>query len=221
MQIKAVFFDLYETLVTEFTNGTKIFERNYDGYALLGLPYEEYVLEWQSRIQQRMAGEYPDYFAVIQDMMKVRNLPYKLEIVQYLYEERIKEKMIPFQNIKSDIIELLESIRSRGIKLGLISNCTEEEVRAWHDSQLSAYFDDVIFSYEVKLAKPDPRIYQLACERLFLAPQQCIFIGDGGSNELDGAERAGLRPFHAIWFSDRIQSNYQKLENLRDVLKVI
>ncbi len=221
MGIKAIFFDLYETLITEFANGHKIFKRNYQDYALLGLEYEEFAVEWRSRIQQRMAGEYKDYFEVILDMMKVRNLPYKPEVVQYLYKERIKEKTIPFNNIRSDILELLDTLRSSGIKLGLISNCTEEEVRAWQESPLPSFFDHVVFSYEVRLAKPDPRIYQLACEGLSVLPRECIFVGDGGSDELNGAYKAGIKPYHAIWFSNRVQSNYKRLEHPSDILREI
>ncbi len=221
MQTKAIIFDLYETLITEFANGVRIFERNYDDYTRLGLTYEEFTVEWRARLQQRMAGVYPDYFAVIKDIMEVRSLPYNPNVVQYMYGERIKEKTVPFLRIQSNIIELLESLKSRGIKLGLISNCTEEEVLAWHECPLPSFFNHVIFSYEVKLAKPDPRIYQLACERLSVLPEHCIFIGDGGSDELNGANRSGLRPYHAVWFSNRVQSDYKKLEHPKDILREI
>ena len=44
----------------------------------------------------------------------------------------------------------------------------------------------------VKVRKPDPRIYLLACDRLAVEPQACLFVGDGGSRELSGAENAGM-----------------------------
>ena len=42
------------------------------------------------------------------------------------------------------------------------------------------------------MAKPDPRIYRIACERLGVEPGECLFVGDGANDELPGAERAGM-----------------------------
>lgn len=57
-----------------------------------------------------------------------------------------------------------------------------------------------------------------------MAPGQSIFVGDGGSKELDGASKAGLLPFHAFWFNTYIESSYKKLlnpEQLLDELAVL
>jgi len=45
----------------------------------------------------------------------------------------------------------------------------------------------------VGLSKPDPRIYQLACERLEVEPNDCMFVGDGANDELAGAQQVGMR----------------------------
>ena len=42
--------------------------------------------------------------------------------------------------------------------------------------------------------KPDPRIYQLTAERLEVRPEECLFVGDGGSQELSGALSVGMHP---------------------------
>ena len=49
-----------------------------------------------------------------------------------------------------------------------------------------------MFSCDVGLSKPDPRIYEIACERLGVEPGDCLFVGDGANDELPGAERAGM-----------------------------
>jgi putative hydrolase of the HAD superfamily len=43
------------------------------------------------------------------------------------------------------------------------------------------------------MVKPEPEIYEHALRKLGLDPSVCIFVGDGGSNELEGARAAGLR----------------------------
>lgn len=162
-----------------------------------------------------------DYPSVIKDIMLSKNLPFDKEAVMYLFEERKKEKVIPFENIRLDILELLTTLREKDIKIGLISNCSEEEVQYWQKSLLAQYFDDVIFSYEVGVAKPDKQIYLLSCKHLSVTPENTIFVGDGGSEELEGAAKAGMRVYHATWFNTYIQSEFTKLSSPSDLLKKI
>lgn len=58
-------------------------------------------------------------------------------------------------------------------------------------------------SYEVKMQKPDTRIYEEAANLLEVALNDCIFIGDGGSNELEGAEMAGMKAIQAKWYTNQ------------------
>lgn len=224
LKAKAVLFDLFETLVTEFSEGKRISNRNYDYFELLGLPNEEYKKEWRIRSKARMTGIFPDYPSVIRDILIKRELSYKEESIKFLYEERMREKEIPFREIKPEIIDLLSFLKSRKVSLGLVSNCTEEEVRYWEDSGLSKYFDVAIFSYEVGYAKPDERIYKLACNHLKVDPRESIFVGDGGSDELTGAYNIGLTPIQAMWFNSYIESNFTKAADpltLTEMLKDI
>ncbi|UVI28019.1 HAD family hydrolase [Paenibacillus spongiae] len=219
MKIRAVLFDLFETLITEFASGKRKSNRSYDYQALLGLSNEDYKKEWRARQEQRMSGFFPDYRAVLKDILLARSLPYHDSVVNTLYEERVREKQLPFQSVEPDIKRLLDSLKNRKLKLALVSNCTEEEVKYWQDSGLAAYFDTVIFSYEAGCAKPDQRIYELACSRLAVRADECFFVGDGGSNELEGAERAGLNPLHATWFNTFIESKYKKLTHPNELLQ--
>jgi len=221
MAIRAVFFDLYETLITEFADGKRISRRSYDYRDRLGLSEEEFKEEWSSRFERRMNGQFPSYQAVIRDILDVRSLPYHEQHVEFLYQARISEKTIPFLAVSQEITVMLDQLHKRGLKLGLVSNCSEEEVTAYHQSPLAPYFDDVIFSYEAGVAKPNPEIYRLACERLAISPQESLFIGDGGSDELRGAHHAGLTPYHAYWYNTFAQSEYEKLLKPTQVLGIV
>ena len=48
--------------------------------------------------------------------------------------------------------------------------------------------------------KPDPEIYNLACERLGIVSAKAVFVGDGGFDELQGAAEVGMRPVQARWY---------------------
>ena len=55
-------------------------------------------------------------------------------------------------------------------------------------------------SCELGLKKPDPRIFQLCTERLSLSPEECLYVGDGGSHELEAAKAFGMHPLQAAWY---------------------
>ncbi len=221
MRVRAAIFDLYETLITEFSDGKRIFRRQQDDPDRLGLPQDEFKLEWRARQEGRMNGSFPSFHAVIRDILEQRSLSYPHEHVEQLYRARVEEKRLPFQSIRPDILEMLGLLKKRGIKLGLISNCTEEEVIHFSSSPLAPCFDEVIFSYEVGLAKPQKEIYLMACERLGVTSGASIFVGDGGSDELRGARDAGLRPYHAYWFNTYIESGFRKLHAPLEVQNIL
>jgi len=81
---------------------------------------------------------------------------------------------------------------------------TEVEMFQFRESELYRYFDEVVLSYEVYRKKPDRGIYEEAARRLCVEPGECIFVGDGGSNELPGAEAAGMKAFQAKWYTNRL-----------------
>ncbi len=221
MPVEAVFFDLYETLITEFADGKRVSKRSYDYMDRLGLSDAEFKQEWSTRSERRMNGHFPDYHSVIRDILESRSLPYPQEHVEFLYQSRVSEKKIPFHTISKEICRMLELLRERGLRLGLISNCSEEEVVSFGQSGLAPYFDDVIFSYQVGVAKPNAEIYRLACERLSVRPEEALFIGDGGSDELRGAGSAGLMPYHAYWYNTFMESGYEKIRQPLHVLDII
>ncbi|HEV8190171.1 MAG TPA: HAD family phosphatase [Ktedonobacterales bacterium] len=88
-------------------------------------------------------------------------------------------------------------------KTALLSNSgvgarREEEAR-YHFSQL---VDCIIYSHEVGIAKPDQRIYAIACERLGVSPEEVVFLDDAERN-IAAAAAHGL---HAICFRDNPQA---------------
>jgi HAD superfamily hydrolase (TIGR01509 family) len=218
--VKAVFFDLYETLITEWKDGRKKAK-----YSIEPLRIDEkiYKVEWDLRRECRMNGTFSDHQSVLRDILYSQGITPNGEAIDHVHQERVAAKSIPFQEIDHQVIELLQTLKFNGLKLGLISNAAPEEVGAWKTCKLADYFDEVIFSYEARVAKPKKEIYQFACEKLGVTPQESVFIGDGGSDELRGATEAGMTALQAIWFlppmiSDRI-TGYPKLKKPQDLLE--
>ncbi len=95
-------------------------------------------------------------------------------------------------HIEAAIFQGLAEIRKLGLQLILISNASTAEVRAWQDTHLASFFDVAVFSCKCGLKKPDSAIYQHATGQLGLSPQDCIYVGDGGSDEFVGAAALGI-----------------------------
>lgn len=79
-----------------------------------------------------------------------------------------------------EMIEGVRAARRAGVRTGMLSNSWGDE--RYDRAQLAELFDAWVISAEVGLRKPDPAIYELAAERLGLAPPECVFIDDLGGN---------------------------------------
>ncbi len=114
--------------------------------------------------------------------------------------ERLFEKARPFEKIDLQVVAMLQTLKARDYRIGLISNCAHDEIAAWSTSLLSVLIDVPIFSCIEGLTKPEPEIYKLACDRLDISNDAAVFVGDGGSDELRGADAVGLKVIWATWF---------------------
>ena len=94
---------------------------------------------------------------------------------------------------RDGVLSTLSELRRRGLRLGLVSNCTEDVALVWGESALASSFDAVVFSATAGCVKPDRRIYELAAQALSVEPETCIFVGDGANDEIPGAAAAGMR----------------------------
>ena len=84
-------------------------------------------------------------------------------------------------------IEALEETRSLGLKTGLVSDCSAEVPAVWPQMRLASLIDMPVFSCSARVRKPDPHIYLMACQRLNVSPEDCLYVGDGAGQELTGA----------------------------------
>ncbi len=77
------------------------------------------------------------------------------------------------------LLAYIRELKGRGYKIGLLSNIGSSWIRdSFLTAEEQALFDDMIFSFEVGLVKPDPRVFRLACKRLDVEPPQTVLIDD-------------------------------------------
>lgn len=90
-------------------------------------------------------------------------------------------------------IDLLRSLRERGIKLGLVTNGFSETHREKIELlRLGPMFDAVFIADEVGMIKPDPLLFAHACLKLQSAPARSAMVGDRYERDIRGAAQAGL-----------------------------
>jgi epoxide hydrolase-like predicted phosphatase len=98
----------------------------------------------------------------------------------------------------TELIEYARGLRPR-YRTGILSNsfvgAREQEQAAYGFEDL---VDDIVYSHECGMAKPDPRIFALTCERLGVRPEETIFVDDYAPN-VEAARAAGL---HALLYTD-------------------
>jgi putative hydrolase of the HAD superfamily len=177
--VRAVIFDLWDTLAL-WPN---------EAFAEVVNRFRDYIPDldrvWNETYEDRQTGSLEAYF---------RGLGLEgdaLTTCLRLRSDFTRTALVP----REEAVATLQELKRRGFTRGLISVCSSDVEEVWDETELAPHLDDVVLSCAVGLRKPDPRIYELACERLDVEPRHCLFVGDGANDELAGAERAGM---HAV-----------------------
>lgn len=219
--IRAVIFDMYETLITHYRSplyfGAQMAED-------AGIAEEEFQALWRSTEYDRTIGKLT-FEEVVESILR-ENQCYSEELVNKIVKKRIETKQDCFRQLHSEIIPMLKKLKEKGILIGLISNCFSEEAEVIRRSVLFPYVDAAILSYEQGVQKPDEEIYIRCMASLNVTPEECLYIGDGGSNELEAARTLGMKALQAVWYLQEGTSQpmgrmeaFEQLESPRDVLE--
>jgi putative hydrolase of the HAD superfamily len=176
----------------------------------IGLAPEQFMDAWTGAYDQRATGPLEPSVRTV-----VTGLGLADEHVAALIDVRLaftRETLVP----RPGAVEVLDELRRRGYRLGLISVCSEEVPQLWTETPLAGRIDEPVFSCSVGVAKPDPRIYAIAAERLGAEPAQCLFIDDQPTF-VAGAIEAGM---DAVLLGDEQPWEGPRIRELREVLEL-
>jgi HAD superfamily hydrolase (TIGR01549 family) len=218
--INAVLFDLYETLITE--SGLQP-TRASSLAAALGLQDGAYRVEWKLRRPRVVLGQI-SFANALSEISQTVIGRVNTAAVQRICEQRIREKAAACARIDDEVAAMIKDLVRRGIRLAVISNGFKEDVVPWPTCVLAREFQCSVFSSAEGVAKPDSEIYLRAIRRLEVQAATAVYIGDGGDDELAGAEQAGLRACRAAWFvrnSPQKETRPPELARPGDVLKFV
>jgi putative hydrolase of the HAD superfamily len=180
--MKAVIFDLWDTLVDWPVDEAQALNRGLA--ARIGLSEAEFGQRWQAHY-------------IVSQTQPLATLYRTIGVPEEHVESHIaarhefaREALRP----RAGAVETLVALRQRGIRLGLISMCSEDVPIIWPETQLAGLFDAETFSATTGLKKPDAEIYLATASALGVDAEDCFFVGDGANDELAGAARAGMTP---------------------------
>jgi putative hydrolase of the HAD superfamily len=191
VKFKAIIFDLFGTLVDDFiSSGRGMYA---ELAAALAVPHEPFMRLWAQTSEMRTIGAFQTVEASIEYVLDAMNVHAQPEQIKKAVEIRLKYIRQALQP-RPNAIETLRQLKNHDYKIGLLSNCSIEIPLLWPETAFVDLIDTPVFSSQVRFKKPDSRIYNLACERLDVRPESCLFIADGEDHELNGAAKAGLNP---------------------------
>ncbi|MBE5859284.1 MAG: GNAT family N-acetyltransferase [Butyrivibrio sp.] len=136
-----------------------------------------------------------------------------------LFHEKYDGGRLP---IKDGVKEILEYLKSENVRCAVASSTRKAVVEAeLRDAGLIDYFEEIVGGDSVKVSKPDPEIYLIACDKMKVKPATAFAIEDS-YNGIRSAHAAGMKP---IMVPDMISADDEMIELseavCEDLLKVI
>ena len=185
----AVLFDLYDTLAFIDIEDYKHFKAQMAAEA--GLATEQFISRWKHYTQPAARGEVLTTEERVARVLRDLGVEPTKHLVRKLseLETQLQEQHV---HLFPDTRDVLACVKRKGLKLGLVTNTSLATANVPDILSIQEFFDTVVFSYAVRMLKPEAGIYRTACERLRVDPMACLYVGDGNDRELDGARDVGM-----------------------------
>jgi len=187
-EIKGIIFDLFHTLTGRESEWSDLPWTS----DVLGIDRNLWDDVLLTRSRWRLTGEERDPYTILRTLTHAIDPSIPDHRIREALRIRIQRFRDCLHRIPAENIQTLQTLREAGLRVGLISNADVMEVTAWNESPLAGLFDAEVFSCVAGCVKPEPAIFHQCLQQLKLKPEECLFAGDGGSDELLGAKSVGM-----------------------------
>ncbi len=205
MPYRAVFLDAFNTLWYVKRSATQIW------HELLAEMSEDRSIEQiraaekkeQNELLERWTSletsERPNALAVIEAVWE----DYDTKIMNHLglsvdrdtLRSEITPRFFDMLALFDETKEVLETLRSQGYHIAIVSNGGQQESIAKHLG-VGCHFDAIVGSWHVGVRKPMPEIFRMALSSLGVTPEQAIMVGDNRDDDVMGATGVGIKGIH-------------------------
>lgn len=198
----AILFDLDNTLYDQHRARKEGLRRLKEVYDIFSNVKNEELIYAFHEAEKRALDDYRDGESISEVRLK-RAASFLTELeIDPSYSEKVNEKFLElYPSVSAPVDGCKKLLRSlnKNYDLGVISNGTKEvQNRKLKAIGLDGFFDCTVFSEEIGIRKPDPRIFNLALDEVDEEPEKCLFIGDSFGPDVVGASKAGL---YSCWFN--------------------
>jgi putative hydrolase of the HAD superfamily len=190
-QIRAVIFDFFGTLTPSRSKALRDSEKEPTA-ACLGIPASDWIRAVDESWNDRVVGADESLALAFQRIACRLNYDPTDEQLAAATQTRLAA-YVDSAALRPDALDTLGRLRSMGFKIGLVTDCSLELPAVWHRLPVADLVDSAVFSCIEGTRKPDPILFTAASTRMDLAPTQCLYVGDGGGDELPGASGVGMR----------------------------
>jgi putative hydrolase of the HAD superfamily len=190
-QPAGVIFDFYGTL----TVGVTVQQLRSDSRRIAnasGLPESALFQTMSNTFTPRATGLYGDMEETIREVARVSGHHLDAAATKRACDAQIAIGNSTSARLRREAVATLRWLRASGMVIGVISDCTHELPLCWADLPIAPFVSAAIFSVEAGYRKPHPHLYRDMCAALDRHPNELLYVGDGGSNELTGAIRSGM-----------------------------
>ncbi len=202
--IKAVFFDLYNTLCRFYPQREQIqiaaarpfgFHPSPDGIVKGYNAADKYMTEQNAirHVQKRPEEERAAFFAEYERLiLKGAGIDVTTDVAAQIWR-KVREAPSELA-LYDDVIPTLEVLDVRGLKLGVISNIYRDLQQLCDDLGISQYLDFVVSSLTAGVEKPHPPIFLAALAKAGVKPHEAMHVGDQYAGDIVGARGVGIKP---------------------------
>lgn len=190
MHYDAVIFDFFGTLNLPWVESAHVAAVSRVASAM-HVPVETLVSVLAWSFDDRSQGRWGSFEETMERLAHEAGASLTSDQLAAVCEARLQSQR-EMVNLRPETLPTVEALSRIGVSMGLITDCTHELVTIWPQLPIAPYFDSLVFSIEQGTKKPDPVLYQLAADELGVEPEACLYVGDGGSNELNGADNVGM-----------------------------
>jgi epoxide hydrolase-like predicted phosphatase len=226
MKYKAVIFDLGGTLNRghywfEYSDAARDLAR------VLSAPADDFVQIWMNHSNGLITGVFTNIKSYIKHVCDQLRINVADTVLNQATQTALFVTKTHFMTPREEVVEVLSCLKSQGYRIGLITDCGPDIPAIWHEIPFTQFIDVTIFSCIEGMNKGDPRIFQIAVEKLAVKPQSCLYIADGMRNELANATKLGIHSVQILVPGEiddspiREEWNGPVISSLREVLNLL